>query len=265
MDPIAQFKEQAKQGWSTFAAFEMVTGTTAPRLVRHARIARGQRVLDVGCGTGVVALTAARLGAKVTGVDLTPQLIAHARENAALMKLDVTFTDGDAEALPFPDGSFDVVVSQFGHIFAPRPERATAELLRVLRPGGTIAFSTWPPELYVGRFLALAGKYAPMPPPPEVAPPQLWGDPNVVRERLGDAVKDLVFDRDEMRIQILSPAHMAALSEQQLGPMMRLVKALEGTPDKLAALRRELEELLALYFEDNTLRQGYLVARAIKI
>ena len=164
MDPIAQFKEGAKQGWSIFAPLEMITGSVAPRLVKYAGVERGREVLDVGCGTGVVALTAARSGAKLTGVDLTPELLARARENGAIMGLDVAWQEGDAEALPFADAKFDIVVSQFGHMFAPRPEIATKEMLRVLKPGGTIAFSTWPPELFVGQSFVLVSRYAPPPP-----------------------------------------------------------------------------------------------------
>jgi SAM-dependent methyltransferase len=266
MDAIGQLKEMAKQMWSGFASLEMMTASVAPRLVKRAGISRGDRVLDVACGTGVVALTAARLGAVVTGLDLTPQLIERARENASIMHLDGTFVQGDVEELPFEDASFDVVVSQFGHMFAPRPERAIAEMLRVLKPGGTIAFSTWPPELYVGRMFVLNGKYAPMPPPPGVASPVLWGDPNVVRERLGAAVKDLSFDRDCMRVQFLSPQHMRIWGEQVFGPMVKLVETLQATdPNKLATMRRESEELMALYFEDNHLRQDFLMSRATKI
>jgi len=265
MDAIEQFKDRAKQAWASFVAFEATTGTAAPRLVRYAGITSGQRVLDVGCGTGVVALTAARLGAKVTGLDLSPRLIERAKENAALMQLDVSFVEGDAEQLPMADASFDVVVSQFGHIFAPRPAVATAEMLRVLRPGGRIAFSTWPPELFTGKVFALTARYAPAPPPPGVSPPQQWGDPAVVAERLGDAVVDLCFDRDVMRLATLSPQHLRLFNEQNIGFIAGLVKALEASdPQKLAALRKEVEALAACYFEDNLLRQDYLLSRATK-
>ena len=122
MDPTAQFKENQKVAWSSFALFESMTGTVAPRLVSFAGIKPRASVLDVGCGTGVVGLTAARLGARVTGVDLTPELIARAKENSALMGVEADWRQGDAEALPLPDASFDFVVSQFGHMFAPRPD-----------------------------------------------------------------------------------------------------------------------------------------------
>ena len=119
---------------------------------------RGDRVLDVGCGTGVVAITAARLGAKVRAVDLTPELLERARENAGIAKVDIEWTEADVEKLPFRDAEFDVVVSQFAHMFAPRPEIAAGEMLRVLRPGGTLGFATWPPELMVGRTMVVSSR-----------------------------------------------------------------------------------------------------------
>lgn len=264
MDPLAPFKEQQKAAWSNFSILESITGTVAPRLVRFARIGSGARVLDVACGTGVVALTAARLGATVTGVDLTPALVARAKENAALMKLDASFLEGDVEALPLADASFDFVVSQFGHMFAPRPELAIKEMLRVLKPGGVLAFSTWPPELFTGRSFAVMGKYAP-PPPPGVTPPVQWGDPAVVRERLGTSVSDIMFARDAMLFQTLSVQHYRLFMEQNFGPAMKLLQALDAAdPAKADALRRELEELGAEYFENNTMRQDYLLTRAVK-
>lgn len=265
MDPIAQFKENAKAAWSTFGPTETMTASVAPRLVSLAGIERGAQVLDVGCGTGVVALTAARRGARVKGIDLTPALVAHAKENASIMNLEVEFSEGDAEALPFGDAAFDVVVSQFAHMFAPRPDVTIKEMLRVLKPGGTIAFSTWPPEHFVGKMFALLGKYGP-PPPPGVSPPPQWGDVQIVRERLGTAVKDLHFARAVMSVQILSVQHHRLLMERNIGPMTKLVQALEGSdPAKLATLRREFEELVALYFEDNHVKQDYLLTRAVKV
>lgn len=265
MDPIAQFKENAKVGWSSFAPTEIFTGLSAPTLVRVAKIGAGKKVLDVGCGTGVVALSAARIGARVTGIDLTPKLVERARENSALTKLDVEWHEGDAEALPFGDGSFDVVVSQFGHMFAPRPEVAIREMLRVLKSGGTIAFSTWPPDLYVGRLFALVGRYSP-PPPPGVSPPVQWGDPKIVRERLGDGVKDVYFTMGTMELPCLSPQHQRVFAEGNIGPVQRLVQNLEANDKaKLATFRQELDDLTALFYEDNRLRQDYLVTRATKL
>ncbi len=264
MDAIAQFKESAKQAWSTFAPTEMATGSVAPYLVRFAGIGAGNKVLDVGCGTGVVALTAARLGAKVVGSDLTPTLLDRARENASLMNLEVEWKEADAEALPFADATFDIVVSQFGHMFAPRPEVAIKEMLRVLKPKGTIAFATWPPELFIGQLFSLTGRYAP-PPPDGVSPPWQWGDVNIVKERLGSSVTNLHFTRRTMFFQILSPQHYRLFMEKNVGPIYKLTQALEkADPKKLAQFRQECDTLTALYFEDNRVRQDYLLTRAIK-
>jgi SAM-dependent methyltransferase len=263
-DPFAQFKQAQKQGWAHFSPLEAVTIPQAARLVRHAKVKAGDRVLDVGCGTGVVAITAARLGAKASGLDLTAELLERARENARISQVSVEFHDGDAENLPFADGSFDAVMSQFGHIFAPRPEVAIVEMLRVLRPGGTIAFATWPPELYVGRSFALTAKY--MPPPAGVPSPTLWGDPKIVQERLGSKVKDIVFDRARMLVPVLSPQLHRTNGERTIGPMIKLVETLSASdPGKLAQFRAEAEALTTEYLDGNILRQDYLLTRATKI
>jgi len=263
-DPFEQFKANQRAAWAHFGPLAMFTTQAAARLVRFAGVKAGQRVLDVGSGTGVVATTAARIGAKVTGSDLTPELLAQAKENADIAGVDVTWKEADVEHLPFGDAEFDVVLSQFGHMFAPRPEVAVSEMLRVLKPGGTIAFATWPPDHYVGRMFILVGRYAP-PPPPGVSPPVQWGEPTIVRERLGDKVKDLAFDRDLMTIFALSPQHVRFVSERTAGPVIKLIETLQGTDAaKLAEFRREFDALVAQYFELNTVRQSFLMTRAIK-
>jgi len=264
VDPFQSFKAAQREGWTHFAPLEAFTTIVAPYLVRHARVREGQRVLDVGCGTGVVAVTAARLGARATGLDLTPALLERARENAKIAGVEIEFREGDAENLPFGDASFDVVVSQFGHMFAPRPDVAIAEMLRVLKPGGTIAFATWPPELFTGRMFTVTARYAPAP-PPGVAPPPQWGEPRIVSERLGSAVKDIVFDRATLFAPALSPQHFRAMFERTAGPVIKMVESLASDPAKLAAFRTEMEALISEYFRDNTVRQDYLLTRASKI
>jgi SAM-dependent methyltransferase len=264
-DAIAKFKEAQRQGWKHFEPLEALTTPAAARLVKFANVRGGQNVLDVGCGTGVVAITAARIGARVRGLDLTPELLERAHENARIANVEIDFREGDAEALPFDDVTFDVVLSQFGHMFAPRPDVAMAEMLRVLKRGGTIAFTTWPPELLIGSSFKLVASYMP-PPPPGVSPPPQWGDVAIVRERLGSAVKDIVFDRACMLFPALSVQNYRDHLERTAGPMLKLVESLlTSDPARLAQFRGEYEALIAPYFEDNVVRQDYLLTRAVKV
>jgi len=178
--------------------------------------------------------------------------------------VSVTWVEGDAESLQFADASFDVVLSQYGHMFAPRPAIAIKEMLRVLKPGGRIAFSTWPPDLFIGRMFGLVTKYLP-PPPIDVAPPPQWGNPEVVRQRLGDQVRDLVFDTGRMLFPTLGPAHLRGFYERYAGPVVRLVQTLQPEPARLESFRKEFEALAAQYFEDNVIHQDYLMTRATKV
>lgn len=263
MDDFETFKVTQREGWAHFAPMATHTTIPAARLVRFAGIQPTHRVLDVACGTGVVAVTAARLGARVTALDLSPALLSIARDNAALAGVSIDFHEGDCETLPFPDAAFDVVVSQFGHIFAPRPAVVTAEILRVLARGGTVAFSTWPPELFVGRLFTLVSKY--LPPPIEMAHPSAWGVPSVVGERLGAAVTGLHFDRETMVIPSLSVEHSREATERTAGPVIALVARLrQHDPATLEAFRRDYEALASEYWAENTMRQGYLLTRATK-
>jgi hypothetical protein len=132
----------------------------------------------------------------------------------------------------------------------------------VLKAGGTMAFSTWPPEHFVGQMFALVGKLAP--PPPGAAPPPQWGDPHVVRERLGDAVTDIMFDRAVMAFPTLSPQHYRKGIEETLGPVVKLVADLQNEPARLAAFRAELDGFIAHHLENNVVRQHYLMTRATK-
>ena len=158
-DPFADSKRRSAKRGRRSSRSKSRPRRRRRKLVKFAAVDSGQRVLDVACGTGVVAVTAARRGAKVSGLDLTPVLIERARKNASIAGVDIDFVEGDAEALPYPDASFDVVLSQFGHIFAPRPAGVVKEMLRVLKPGGRIAFSTWPPEHFTGRMFAFIARH----------------------------------------------------------------------------------------------------------
>jgi SAM-dependent methyltransferase len=265
MDPFEHFKAAQRAGWAHFAPLQGYTTEPAARLIRHAGIQPGQHVLDVACGTGVVAVTAARHGAQVTALDLTPELLAAGRENARLASVDIEWHEGDVEQLPFEAGTFDVVVSQFGHMFAPQPDVAVAEMLRVLRPGGMIAFSTWPPELLVGRLFDLTARYLP-PLPPGALPPSLWGDPSIIRQRLGASVRSITFDYGVMVVPALSLRHQREMFERTAGPVIKVVETLTvADPAKLEAFRAEADAIEAEYYSDNVLRQGYLMTRATKL
>ena len=134
-DAITALKQRQREMWKSFAPTAMFTTPVAAHLVRFADVKSGESVLDVGTGTGVVAITAAHAGARVCGIDLTPALLEEAERNARLAGVDVAWTEGDAEKLPYPDASFDVVLSQFGHMFAPRPEVVVAEMRRAHASG----------------------------------------------------------------------------------------------------------------------------------
>jgi SAM-dependent methyltransferase len=230
--------------------------------VRFADVRPGEAVLDVGCGTGVVAVTAARRGAHVIGLDLTPALLDEARRNAGLAGCShLRFDEGDAEQLPYPDASFDLVLSQFGHMFAPRPAVAIAEMRRVLRPGGRIALATWPPEHFVGRFFAFVARHSP-PLPPGASPPPQWGVPALVAERLAAGFEPPTFERGRMLIATLSLAHFRHFTERAVGPMQKLVERLAAEPEQLALVRAEFEALAAPHFTDNQVCQDYLLSRA---
>src|SRR4051794_10058721 len=161
-------------------------------VVERAGVEPGMDVLDVACGTGNATIPAARAGARVTGLDFAPGLLAVARERAADAMVEIDFLEGNAQQMPFEDGSFDRVVSTFGHMFAPDHRRAAGEMTRVLRPGGVIAVACWTPEGAIGRMFRVTADL--IPPPPGGEPPLLWGTEDHVRELWGEAE----FERHEV-------------------------------------------------------------------
>lgn len=260
---LEQFKETQKEVWAFFAPLEAFTTEPASLLVNFSKVSKGHKVLDVACGTGVVAVTAALHGAEVSAIDICPKLLERAEENSKIAGTEISFKEGDAEALPYPDQSFDFVLSQFGHMFAPRPEVVTSEMLRVLKKGGTIAFSTWPPEMYTAKMFKLVTKY--LPPPEGVSPPALWGDPKIIQERLGNAVTDILFDRQVLYSPSLSPWHSVLKSETTAGPLIKLKEKLEvEDPQKLKMFRDELRGIIEQYRVGNTVHQHFIMTRAKK-
>src|SRR5687768_1863322 len=158
----------------------------AEEFIARLSVKPGTHVLDVACGNGNLAIAAARMGAIVTGVDIAPNLLEQARSRARSEGLTVQFDEGDAEQMPYPDASFEIVVSMFGVMFAPNPETAAAELVRVCKPGGRIALANWTPAGFAGQLFKTVGSH--VPPPPGIPPPVQWGDETVVRERLREGI-----------------------------------------------------------------------------
>ncbi|HET6176133.1 MAG TPA: class I SAM-dependent methyltransferase [Candidatus Sulfotelmatobacter sp.] len=199
----------------------------------------GCQLLDVACGSGQVALWAARDGVDVTGVDIAPNLIQRARARARAEGLKARFIEGDAEALPFEDGSFDVVTSLVGAMFAPRPELVARELLRVCSPGGTIAMGNWTPGGFIGQMFKTFAKFIA---PSGMPAPVLWGDENVVRERLGPGVFSLVFRRRQYDFTYpFPPAEVVEFFRQYYGPTNQAFASLDETA--ASKLRTDLVEL----------------------
>jgi ubiquinone/menaquinone biosynthesis C-methylase UbiE len=162
---FAQLKAGMKAAWMAgdFGRIAAYSAKAAEEFVGRTAIARGARVLDVACGTGNTAIPAARAGGMVTGVDIAPNLLEQARQRASTEQLKIEFQEGDAELLPYPDGVFDVVLTMFGAMFAPRPEEVAAELLRVCRAGGLIAMANWAPQGFVGKTFQVTAKMVPPP------------------------------------------------------------------------------------------------------
>src|SRR5262245_10915565 len=188
---LTAIKNRQQQTWAT-GDFSLVAARivfVAERLCTSADLQAGCRVLDVATGSGNAAIAAARHGCEVVGVDYVPALLERGRRRAAAEGFVIDFVEGDAEALPFPDASFDAVTSVFGSMFAPDHAQAASELLRVCRPGGTIALASWTPEGFIGELFRTVGAY--VPPPPGVRPPMLWGTEDHLRTLFGDRISSL--------------------------------------------------------------------------
>jgi SAM-dependent methyltransferase len=203
-------------------------------------LAPGTRVLDVACGTGNLALPAARRGATVTGVDIAPNLVEQARENAKREGLEIKFDEGDAENLPYQDDSFDAVVTMFGAMFTPRPEMTAAEMTRVVRPGGFIAMANWTPAGFIGQmFKTTAGH---VPPPAAMPSPVLWGVEEKVRERLHNGIASLEVKPQSVVFRFpFTPTEVVEHFRVYYGPTNKAFNALDEAGQ--AALRRDLEQL----------------------
>lgn len=237
-------KDRLKGTWESgdYGHFAQYLEPGALDFLARLRIAPGTRMLDVACGAGQIAIPAARAGVRVTGVDIASNLVEQARDRARAEGVDARFDEGDAEALPYGDAEFDLVVSLIGAMFAPRPDRVAAELLRVCRPGGRIVMANWTPEGHVGQMFKIIGTH--VPPSPLMVSPVRWGDEATARERLqpGAARVDVERRTYPMRYPF-APEAVVEFFLVYYGPTNRAFAALDA--DGQAALRRDLEQLWA--------------------
>ena len=228
--------------WSTgdFGQIARHSERVAEEFVERLKLQSGARVLDVACGSGNLAIPAARCAAQVWGVDIATNLLAQARSRAETEGLRATFEEGDAEQLPYPDAHFDVVMTMFGAMFAPRPELTASELARVCRPGGVIAMANWTARGFIAEQFALGNRY--VPPPPGIPAPVEWGDDAIVRRRLASYVSAI---RTTPRVVPLEysfpPREVVQFFRSYFGPTQAAFARLDS--DAQASYTRDLEQL----------------------
>jgi ubiquinone/menaquinone biosynthesis C-methylase UbiE len=212
----------------------------------------GDRVLDVAAGSGNAAIPAALSGAQVVACDLTPELLAAGRVRAAARGVQIEWREADAEALPFTDGQFDIVMSCLGVMFAPHHQASAGELVRVCRPGGTIGLLNWTPEGFIGQMFAAMKPYAP-PPPPGTQPPPLWGREDHVRALLGDRVTSITARRQAVRVEAFAtPEEFRDYFKARYGPVAATYRSLAADPDRVAALDDALAGLARRHSHSTT-------------
>jgi SAM-dependent methyltransferase len=258
MNPDMQaLKNRLKAVWMSgdYGLFAKYMEADALEFLARLKLTPQTRLLDVACGAGQIAIPAARAGVQVTGVDIATNLIMQARQRAAAENLAVQFDEGDAEMLPYADGSFDIVTSLVGAMFAPRPDRVAAELLRVCRPGGRIVMANWTPTGFVGQLFKTIGRH--VPPPVLMPSPLLWGDEATVRDRFHLGVSDL---RIERRMYLFDypfgPADVVEFYRTYYGPMNRAFASLDEAGQ--TALGHELTQLWSAHNTGDATRTTYL-------
>jgi SAM-dependent methyltransferase len=234
-------KARLKAIWSAgdYDRFSRYMEGSARDFYERLNVAPGCRLLDVGCGSGQLALMAARDGVLVTGIDIAGNSVERARARARAEGLEARFEEADAEALPFDEAQFDVVTSLIGAMFAPRPERVARELLRVCVPGGMIAMANWTPQGFVGQMFKAVSKFIA---PSGTPAPVLWGDEGAVRERLGHGLSELDLTRRQYRFEYpFPPSEVVEFFRLYYGPTNKAFASLDAADQ--AYLRKELEDL----------------------
>ncbi len=242
---LQTIKERQKQTWAA-GDYSMIAAPMAimgELLCEAVGVCAGQKVLDVATGSGNAALAAARRWCDVTGIDYVPALLERGRERAAAERLEVDFQEGDAEAIPFPDESFDAVLSAIGVMFAPNQEQAALELLRVCRPGGKIGLTNWTPDSFVGRWFLTIAQHVPA--PPGLPSPTRWGTETGLAEIFGDRIAILQCTRRSFYFRYRSAQHWLEYFRDYFGPTRRAFEALD--PAGRERLSQDLIELVGLF------------------
>ena len=241
---LEMLKTKLRATWTAgdFSQIAKAYTKGAEQFVDRLQLKPGVTVLDVACGSGNLAIPAARAGATVTGMDIAPAMVEQARENARREGLQAQFDEGDAEALEYADESFDVVATMFGAMFAPRPDVTSAELLRVCKRGGQLAMANWTPTGFIGRMFKATAAHVPL--PPGMPSPVLWGVEEQVRERLGAGISSLQTNLRHVSFTFpLPPADVVEHFRNYYGPTQKAFGALDENGQ--ATLRRDLEKLWA--------------------
>jgi ubiquinone/menaquinone biosynthesis C-methylase UbiE len=249
---VIKQRQQATWASGDYAVIGTTLQIVGESLAEAVDVCAGERVLDVAAGNGNVTLAAARRFAEVTATDYVPSLLEKGRERARAEGLSVRFQVADAENLPFPDGSFDVVLSTFGAMFAPDHDRVAREMLRVLRPGGRIGMANWTPEGFIGRLFKVIGTH--VAPPAGVKPPALWGSEPHIVELFGTEAAEIRAERRYFKFRYRSAAHWVQVFREFYGPTHKAFAALDAKGGQ--ALEHDITALLE---ELNTAGNGSLV------
>ena len=264
LDPI-KTKHRAMWALGNYdnVASEVVHGV-GPRIVEAAGVTGDQYVLDVAAGSGNASIPAARTGAHVVATDLTPELLETGRQRVDGEGLDITWAEADAEHLPYADAEFDTVLSAIGVMFAPFHQPVADELVRVTKPGGTIALVNWTPEGFIGQMFAAMKPYAATP-PPGASPGPLWGNEAHVRELFGDRVAMLTATREELDVdRFATGAEFRDFFKSYYGPTIAAYRNIADDPARVAELDQVLADLGDRYLSDGHMPWGYLLVVAIR-
>jgi ubiquinone/menaquinone biosynthesis C-methylase UbiE len=245
-------RQQATWASGDFAVVGVTLQIVGESLAEAADIRAGEHVIDVAAGNGNATLAAAHRFAQVTSTDYVPALLEKGRRRAEAEGMAVHFQEADAEALPFEDASFDVALSTFGVMFAPDHARSSAEMLRVVRPGGRIGLANWTPDGAVGQLFKTIGKH--VPPPPGVKSPALWGTEEYLRELFGAGAAEMLIERKHFNFRYASPAHWLQVFRDYYGPVHKAFAAL----DEHGVLALE-QDIFALLDRFNTAGEASLI------